>query len=75
MENNSSLAPVLLVVGLAFLVPLILSRFKRLRLPVVVGEIIAGMVIGRSGIQLDDRLTLAGAITAVQEAAFLLGSR
>lgn len=52
MENNSSLAPVLLVVGLAFLVPLILSRFKRLRLPVVVGEIIAGMIIGRSGLQL-----------------------
>ncbi len=52
MENGGSLLPVLLVVGLAFIVPLILQRFRRLQIPVVVGEIIAGMVIGRSGLNL-----------------------
>lgn len=52
MENGGSLLPVLLVVGLAFLVPLILQRFRRLQIPVVVGEIFAGMIIGRSGLNL-----------------------
>lgn len=52
MEDGSSLAPVLLVVGLAFLVPILLARFPRLQLPVVVGEILAGMLIGRSGLNL-----------------------
>ena len=52
MEDGGSLLPVLLVVGLAFVVPLILQRFRRLQVPVVVGEIFAGMVIGRSGLNL-----------------------
>ncbi|MEZ4767265.1 MAG: monovalent cation:proton antiporter family protein [Caldilineales bacterium] len=52
MENGGSLLPVLLVVGLAFVVPLVLQRFRRLQIPVVVGEIFAGMVIGRSGLNL-----------------------
>jgi Kef-type K+ transport system membrane component KefB/Trk K+ transport system NAD-binding subunit len=52
MEVGSGLAPVLLVVGLAFLVPMVLTRFPQLRIPVVVGEILAGMVIGRSGLDL-----------------------
>jgi len=52
MEQGSTLAPLLLVVGLAFLVPLVLSRFRRLQIPVVVGEILAGIVIGRSGFNL-----------------------
>ena len=50
MENNLSFAPLLLVIFLAFLVPLTLARIKRLRLPIVVGEIIAGMIVGRSGL-------------------------
>ena len=29
--------------------PLLLTRFQRLRLPIVVGEILAGIVVGRSG--------------------------
>ena len=41
--------PLLLVLFLAFLVPLLLSRFKRV--PVVVGEIVAGVIIGHSGSQ------------------------
>lgn len=38
--------PLLLVVLLAFLVPILLARFKRI--PAVVGEILAGIVIGPS---------------------------
>jgi CPA2 family monovalent cation:H+ antiporter-2 len=52
MHDSRTFAPLLVVVGLAFLVPLILSRFKRLRLPIVVGEILAGIVVGRSGLNL-----------------------
>jgi trk system potassium uptake protein TrkA len=52
MEESHSFVPLLIVVVLAFFVPLILSRFKRLRLPVVVGEILAGIVIGDSGLRL-----------------------
>ena len=52
MEESLSFAPLLIVALLAFLVPLALSRFKRLRIPVVVGEILVGIVIGDSGLQL-----------------------
>ncbi|MBN1665452.1 MAG: cation:proton antiporter [Anaerolineales bacterium] len=50
MEESRSFIPLLLVVFLAFLVPIALSRFKKLRLPIVVGEILAGIIIGRSGL-------------------------
>ncbi len=50
MEESLSFAPLLLVVFLAFLVPLLLSRLKRLRVPIVVGEILAGILVGRSGL-------------------------
>ncbi|MHB1003883.1 MAG: monovalent cation:proton antiporter family protein [Thermoleophilia bacterium] len=52
MEESYSYAPLLVVIGLAFIVPLLLLRFRRLGLPIVVGEIIAGIVIGRSGFDL-----------------------
>ena len=42
----------MVVVGLALLVPIILSRQKKIRLPIIVGEIIAGIIIGKSGFQL-----------------------
>jgi Kef-type K+ transport system membrane component KefB len=43
------LVPLLLVTGLAVAVPLIAARFRRIRIPVVVLEILAGIIIGRSG--------------------------
>jgi Kef-type K+ transport system membrane component KefB len=52
MEESISFVPLLIVVVLAFFVPLVLSRFKRLSLPVVVGEILVGIVVGDSGLQL-----------------------
>ncbi len=48
--HGPSFIPLLLVVGLAFVVPLLLARFRRV--PVVVGEIGAGILIGRSGLGL-----------------------
>jgi len=50
MEETRSFIPLLLVVFLAFLVPILISRFKRLMLPIVVGEILVGIVVGRSGL-------------------------
>ncbi|HBY94162.1 MAG: cation:proton antiporter [Ardenticatenaceae bacterium] len=49
MEESHSFAPLLIVVLLAFIIPLLLARFKRLTLPIVVGEILVGILVGRSG--------------------------
>ncbi len=49
MEEELSFLPLLIVVFLAFIVPITLSRFRKLRLPIVVGEIVAGIIVGRSG--------------------------
>ena len=46
MEEPRSFVSLLVVVLLALAVPLVLSRFKRLRLPIVVGEILAGIIVG-----------------------------
>ncbi len=50
MEEPLSFYPLLIVVFLAFIVPIVLSRFKKLRLPIVVGEIMVGILVGRSGL-------------------------
>ncbi|RJQ48051.1 MAG: hypothetical protein C4534_00240 [Gaiellales bacterium] len=52
MDDTSSFVPLLIIIGLAFIVPLLLLRFRRLGLHIVVGEIIAGIVVGRSGFDL-----------------------
>jgi trk system potassium uptake protein TrkA len=52
MEESHSFVPLLIVVALAFAVPLVLSRFRRMRVPVVVGEILAGIIVGDSGLKL-----------------------
>lgn len=50
MESHStSFLPLLIIILLAFCVPLVLARLKRLPLPIAVGEIIAGIIIGKSG--------------------------
>ena len=48
-EIAGSFTPLLIVISLAFIVPLLLTRFERLRLPIVVGEILAGIIVGSSG--------------------------
>jgi Kef-type K+ transport system membrane component KefB/Trk K+ transport system NAD-binding subunit len=47
-EEPMRFVPLLIVLGLAFLVPILLARFRLL--PVVVGEIIAGILVGASGL-------------------------
>lgn len=47
-EVPTRFVPLLIVLGLAFLVPILLARFRRL--PVVVGEIVAGILVGVSGL-------------------------
>lgn len=44
----STFESLMLVLLASFLVPIIISRFKRLDMPIVVGEIIAGIIIGPS---------------------------
>ena len=41
--------PLLIVCGLAFIIPFVASRFPYFELPVIVLEILAGIVIGNSG--------------------------
>ena len=50
MEENLNFVPLLLVLLLAFIVPMLLGRIRWL--PVVVGEILAGVLIGHSGLNL-----------------------
>jgi Kef-type K+ transport system membrane component KefB len=51
MDEARSFGPLLIVVMLALVVPLILSSVRgRLAIPIVVGEIVAGMIVGRSGL-------------------------
>lgn len=50
MNPQFEFLPFLLLLFLAFLVPPLLSRFRWL--PVVVGEIVVGMIVGRSGFDL-----------------------
>jgi Kef-type K+ transport system membrane component KefB/Trk K+ transport system NAD-binding subunit len=45
-EDPTRFIPLLIVLGLAFLIPVLLARFQRL--PVVVGEIIFGVIVGPS---------------------------
>jgi hypothetical protein len=52
MEHPSPFIPLLLITVLAFLVPILASRSRRVRFPIVVGEILAGMIIGQSGFDL-----------------------
>jgi Kef-type K+ transport system membrane component KefB/Trk K+ transport system NAD-binding subunit len=52
VEHTPSYIPLLIVLALAFSVPVVLLRFRRFGIPIVVGEIVAGMIVGRSGLRL-----------------------
>lgn len=52
MEHHGSVTSLLIVVLVAFLTPLLMHRFKLNFLPVVVAEIIMGLIIGKSGFNL-----------------------
>ena len=46
---DTSFIPLMVVIALAFAVPILLSRLRGLFIPIVVGELVAGMVVGKSG--------------------------
>jgi Kef-type K+ transport system membrane component KefB len=48
VEQSTRFVPLLIVLALAFFVPIMLSRFRRL--PIVIGEIAAGIAVGTSGL-------------------------
>lgn len=48
MEEETSFVPLLVVVVLAVLAPLATSRVRGVRIPTVVGEIVAGIIVGGS---------------------------
>jgi monovalent cation:H+ antiporter-2, CPA2 family len=50
MAQQASVISLLIVVTIAFLTPIILHRFKLNFIPVVVAEIIMGLMIGKSGL-------------------------
>lgn len=50
--EHSPFTSLLIITALAVVIPIVLSRIKRFKLPIVVGEILAGVVIGVSGFNL-----------------------
>jgi Kef-type K+ transport system membrane component KefB/Trk K+ transport system NAD-binding subunit len=53
MEHGQpSFIPLLIVVGIAFLVPILLSRLRGIFIPIIIGEILAGIAVGKSGLNL-----------------------
>ncbi len=52
MEQQSPFVPLLLITLLAVIVPVLASRIRQVRVPIIVGEILAGIVIGKSGFDL-----------------------
>ncbi|MBU5211751.1 monovalent cation:proton antiporter family protein [Bacillus oleronius] len=55
MMEGGSLTSIVIVVVAAFLTPLLLHRFKLNVIPVVIGEIIVGLIIGKSGFDLIEK--------------------
>jgi monovalent cation:H+ antiporter-2, CPA2 family len=49
MEQHASITSLLIVVTMAFLTPLLMHRFKLNFIPVVVAEIIMGLIFGKTG--------------------------
>lgn len=49
MEDHASVTSLVIVVIIAFLVPVLLHKLKLRVIPVVVAEIVAGIIIGKSG--------------------------
>lgn len=54
MEHGLNYNSLLIITTLAFFIPLLIAKLPKLAIPIVVGEIIAGMIIGKSGFNLID---------------------
>ena len=46
MEEHTSLTSLMIVVAIAFLIPIVLHQLRLKALPVVVAEIVAGLIMG-----------------------------
>ena len=60
-HHGPALGSLVLVAVLAFVVPLLLNRLKGVRIPIAAGEILAGMLVGKSGlglVQSDELLSI-----------------
>ena len=53
-HGTTSIISLMIVTGVAFFIPILLQRFKLKAIPIVVAEIIAGIIIGKSGLDLVD---------------------
>lgn len=51
-HHGPAIGSLVFVAVLAFLVPLLLNRLKRIRIPIAAGEILAGIIVGKSGLGL-----------------------
>lgn len=51
-QHSTSLDSLMIVVAIAFIVPIVLHRLRLKMIPVVVAEIVAGLIIGKSGFNL-----------------------
>jgi len=51
-HGETSFLSLLIVILLAAAVPMITTQMKRIRIPIVVGEITAGIIVGKSGLNL-----------------------
>ncbi len=52
MENTLHFGSMFIIAALAFLLPLLVNRIKVIRIPVVIAEIAAGIIVGKSGFNL-----------------------
>ncbi|MBD1381885.1 monovalent cation:proton antiporter family protein [Metabacillus arenae] len=52
MEHSASVTSLVIVIIVAFLTPILMHRFRMNFMPVVVAEIIMGLVIGKSGLNI-----------------------
>ena len=53
-HGTASIVSLMIVTGVAFFIPIMLQRLKLKAIPIVVAEIIAGIIIGKSGLDLVD---------------------
>lgn len=51
-HHGPAIGSLVFVAILAFVVPLLLNRLKRIRVPIAAGEILAGILVGKSGLGL-----------------------
>lgn len=53
-HGTASIVSLMIVTGVAFFIPILLQRLKLKAIPIVVAEIIAGIIIGKSGLDVVD---------------------